>query len=154
MAADGIEAEVNDFGDEEFAEAQEKFEDDLKDIVESCDTTPLWRLIEQHTDYIMCRDNSMVVPEAICGSTTTQMKNLIHESGVYEIPGLGSLLRKITDWLFNRPSGSIIRAIFKMIWCGIVLAISAIAFGIRKAYRWSREQLDSFFAKKELPAVA
>lgn len=152
---DGIEAEVADFGDEAFAEKQQKFEEDLKDIVESCDTTPLWKLLETHMDYVMCRDNrGVIIPENICGSTTANMKQLIHESGVYEIPGLGRLLRSITDWIFKKDSSSLIRTIFKMIWCAVVLAIAAIAFGIKKAYRWSREQLDGFFAKKELPAVA
>ncbi len=140
-------------GDPVLDKKQAEFEEDLKSAVASCDTTPMWKLLETHVNYIMCRDNSMVVPENITGTTTSTMKNLIHESGVYEIPGLGNLLRKITDWLFNRPSTNILRALLKFIWCAVVLAISAIAFGIRKAYKWTREQLDNFFVKKELPVA-
>ena len=34
----------------------------------------------------------------------------------------------------RKDSSSLIRTIFKMIWCAVVLAIAAIAFGIKKAY--------------------
>lgn len=135
-------------------EAQEKFTEDMVEIAIQKDTTPLWKLLDAHVSYIMCLDTTTIAPESITGATTGKLHKLIDDSGIYEIPGLGGLLKRVTNWLFAKRATGVLSFILRAVWCAVVVALAAIAWAITKAYTWTRDGIKALMVKQELPVAA